>query len=111
MVSEMMMKALILAAALVAASPAAAQIETQSVEVGIADLDLARPADAERLDRRLATAVRRACGAPDDISLAARRAVATCRIEAAARLAPQRDLAIAETQRADRRRLALAARR
>jgi UrcA family protein len=111
MVSEMMMKALMLAAALIGAAPAAAQTETNGVEVKIVDLDLASAEDVAKLDRRLGIAVRRVCGVPSERSLAAHEAVTACRIEAAARLAPQRDIAIAEARRADRRRLALAARR
>lgn len=104
------MKTLFLAAALIGAAPAVAETETNSIEVTIADLDLARAQDAARLHRRLGLAVRRVCGVPDDRSLAAARAVADCRLHAAAQLAPQRDSAIAEARRTDRR-LALATRR
>jgi UrcA family protein len=105
------MKTLFLAAALVAAAPAAAETETNSIEVTIADLDLAQAKDVARLDRRLGVAIRRVCGTPDDRSLAAMLAVTACRLDAGARVSPQRDLAIAEAGRRDRRRLALAARR
>jgi UrcA family protein len=52
------------AAMLAFATPAAAQTEDQ-VTVSFADLDLARPADAARLDRRLLAAAEKVCG-PDD---------------------------------------------
>jgi len=110
------MKALVIAVALIGAAPAAADApddanQVESVEVRIGDLDLRRASDAERLDRRLRSAVRRVCGPPASVSLEARRAVADCREEAAARIAPLRDTALAEARRGDRTRLALTARR
>ena len=108
------MKALVVAAALIGAAPAVAQVDAdqvESIEVRIGDLDLTRASDAARLDRRLAMAVRRVCGPPEAASLDAYRAVAVCREEAAARVAPQRDTAIAEARRGHRSRLALATRR
>lgn len=104
------MKTLILAAALIGAAPAAAQTETNSIQVGIADLDLATTEDVARLDRRLGAAVRRVCGVAAARTLDAYQDVATCRREAAARIAPQRDLAIAEARRGERSRLALVSR-
>ena len=60
-----MLGALAATAATVAfASPAAAQTEDRSVVVSFAGLDLANPADAVRLDRRLQSAARSVCG-PD----------------------------------------------
>ncbi len=108
------MKALVVAAALIGAAPAIAQVDAdqvESVEVRIGDLDLSRASDTQRLDRRLGIAVRRVCGPPESASLEARRAVSACREEAAARVAPQRDAALAEARRADRTRLALIVRR
>jgi UrcA family protein len=107
----MSMMTLFLAAALIGSAPAAAQTETNSIGVTTADLDLSQATDVAKLDRRLGLAVRRVCGAADENSLAAWGAVTACRLEAAARIAPQRDLAIAEARRRDRRALALAAHR
>lgn len=58
-----MLKTLILSVsiALAAAVPATATDRDDSAQVRIDDLDLASPADQQRLDRRVATAARRLC--------------------------------------------------
>jgi UrcA family protein len=116
---EMVMRILLAAAALAGAAstgaaPAAAEadrIATGTIEVRHGDLDLGRASDVARLDRRIGVAVRRVCGAPDSAGLAARMPVTDCRTSAEAGARIQRDLAIANAQRAGGSRHALAGRR
>lgn len=60
-----------------------------------ADLDLRRAADIRRLDRRIAIAVRAACGTASDLDLAGRNAVTRCRKDTEAALSARRAQAIA----------------
>jgi UrcA family protein len=83
-------------------APAAAPI----LIVHTADLDLSRPAGVSTLDRRIAGAVRAACGAASDVDLAGKNRVARCRTDTMASVAAQRDQAIALAQRASQVQLA-----
>lgn len=87
----------VLASALYAA-PAAAQ-EPRSAEhtlaVRHADLDLTGPAGVAALDRRIAAAVRLACGTASDADLRGKNRVQQCRADTLASIAPQREQAIA----------------
>ena len=66
------------AAALVAFSvPASASDQESTATVNISDLDPQR--DAEEIERRLAQAARRVCGAPDSRTLTAYQNLQTCR--------------------------------
>ena len=98
-------------AALVAASsltPALAQASAgDPVErVRVADLDLSREADVRRLDRRIRSAVEQVCGATSDADPAGRNEARRCRAETRARLAVQRQRAIASAGRPSRVALA-----
>jgi UrcA family protein len=91
---------LILAAALgtaLAAAPASAQAApaARTQIVHLADLDLASDSGRARLDQRLRAAVEAACGTASDSDLHGRNLVRRCRIDAARKVAPQRDAAIA----------------
>jgi UrcA family protein len=100
--------------ALIGAAPAAAEadgIAPGTIEVKHGDIDLGRASDVARLDRRIGVAVRRVCGAPDSAGLAARMAVTDCRASAEAGARIQRDVAIANAQRAGGLRQAVAGRR
>ena len=65
------------------AAPAAAQDDVESVEVDVSGLDPAQ--DAEEVDRRIAQAARRVCGAPHSRAVTAIAWLETCRATAAAR--------------------------
>jgi UrcA family protein len=71
-----------LGAALAFASPAAARDDARIV-VDVSDLD--PQADAGEIERRVAQAARRVCGAPDAATLAAYAEVRTCRAAAVGR--------------------------
>ena len=62
----------------------------QSVAVSYADLDLARPADAAELDRRIGVAVRSLCGTASAADPTGNKRVRACRAEARAGIADQR---------------------
>ena len=65
-----------------AASPVAAEpIQTESLAVSIADLDLASSAGQKAFDRRLGRAVVELCGQAADVDLAGRNAVRKCRAD------------------------------
>ena len=72
-------------------APAAAPI----LVVHTADLDLSRPAGVSTLDRRIAAAVRAACGTASDADLVGKNRVAKCRTDTVASVAAPRDRAIA----------------
>jgi UrcA family protein len=72
------------AATLALAAPASAQDEV-STQVDIAGLDPASPADAAEIQRRIAAAARRVCGAPDSRTVTAIAQVETCRATIAVR--------------------------
>lgn len=72
------------AASLALAAPAAAQDEV-TADVDVSNLDPSNPADAAELDRRIATAARRVCGAPEARTVTAIARVETCRVGAATR--------------------------
>jgi UrcA family protein len=66
------------AATVAVATPAHAQDEARSATVSLAALDLARPADAARLDQRLQAAARQVCGPDEGLDVRARRQIAAC---------------------------------
>ncbi len=77
----------VLAAAALAgglATPAAAADETVSVTVAFADLDVADPAGAEALTRRIDSAVAKVCARPDIRNLKAMVAWEECKSDAIA---------------------------
>jgi UrcA family protein len=81
-----------------------ASVETRSIAVSYADLDLNREAGVQALYQRLRLAARQACGSVETRDLAARRAWQTCRDAALAnaveRLGSER---VAAIYRADQR--------
>ncbi len=99
------MNRIIILAALVAApllapafAPASAQeagLADQTEFVSYDDLDLGNAADVRILDRRIRTAVESACGPASDADPAGKNEVRRCRAETAARVAAQRNGAIA----------------
>jgi UrcA family protein len=66
------------AATLAIATPVSAQEEVRSATVSFAGLDLAKPADAARLDRRLQAAARQVCGPNEDADIRAHRDRVAC---------------------------------
>lgn len=90
-------------AATLSATPAAAQpaAGTDVVRaVRTADLDLAREHGRDLLDRRIRAAVNDACGQASSADPAGRRTLRACRADALARVAPQRDRALAAARQA-----------
>lgn len=88
----MLMRIVLPALALAAATPALA--ETASIAVPYGDLDLTRDAGRKALDQRIARAANRLCGtvgARDLVRIAAHKA---CVAEARASAAPQLELAL-----------------
>jgi UrcA family protein len=80
--------------------PGQAQAQTPVASaVSFADLDLARASDVARLDRRIAIAVRAACGDPAAYDLKGRKAVRRCQAATQEAALPQRDAAIAVARR------------
>ena len=73
------------AASFALAAPVAAQDDV-TAEVDVSDLDPSDPANAAEIDRRIATAARRVCGAPDARTVTAIARVETCRVSAATRV-------------------------
>jgi UrcA family protein len=73
------------AATLVFATPVAAQEEARSAIVSFAGLDLAKPADAARLDQRLQGAARHVCGPNEGADIRAHRDRIACEKTALAR--------------------------
>jgi hypothetical protein len=106
------MKTLISLAALgvaLGAAPAFAQaptFESRPQVVRYADLDLASEAGRTALDRRIRAAIDEACGGASDADLEGSNQVRRCRTETRARVALQRDRAIASAQPASRTILA-----
>ncbi|WP_158274710.1 UrcA family protein [Sphingosinicella humi] len=102
------MNRIIILAALVAApllapafSPALAQEAVPSDQtrlVSYQDLDLGDAADVRILDRRIRTAVEAACGSTSNADPAGKNEVRRCRAETIARVAAQREVAIAEAR-------------
>jgi UrcA family protein len=76
-----------------AASPAAAQT-AEAIVVSYADLNLAGPAGREVLDRRIANAATRLCGAYSANELRWAAAAEACQAETIALTQPQRDAAV-----------------
>lgn len=76
------------------ATPAAAQLEQGSVLVRVADLDMANPADAARLDLRLRNAAREVCGDADPRNLSLAAQTSGCQTEAIARARAEVTLAM-----------------
>jgi UrcA family protein len=72
------------AASIALAAPAAAPDDV-TAEVDVSDLDPSNPADSAQIDRRIATAARRVCGAPEARTVTAIARVESCRAGAAAR--------------------------
>ena len=92
-----MSKLLFLAAALSAAASFAApdpQVPP-TARVGYADLDLTKAAGKSELDRRIERALRTVCAEELQVSLSKRLDEIRCRRAALARIAPQRDRALA----------------
>lgn len=73
------------AATVAFASPAVSQEETRSEIVSFAGLDLSRPTDALRLDRRLRAAARNVCDSNERKDQRVSRAIAACETAALAR--------------------------
>lgn len=84
-------------ATLAIATPASAQNESRSATVSFTGLNLARPADAARLEQRLQTAARQVCGPDAGRDLGARREIAACEKDALARAHADTRLALRGT--------------
>lgn len=85
------------AAALAASAlstPAAAQVDETSVVVSYAGLDLANPADAARLERRLRIAATAVCGEAPLLDLTQTAHVRACKADAIARAKSDLQLAL-----------------
>ena len=95
--------ALITAASLKAvpalAEPTPATTEIAVSTVATADLNLRTKAGLRELDQRLAKAARDVCGQASNADLEGKNDVRRCRNETLARAQPQRDFALAATQR------------
>jgi UrcA family protein len=77
------------AAVLISAVPAAAQ-EMESAAVYVGDLDFSSAEDAKLLDRRIARAANRICGAPYPTDIHAKSLARTCREQVRASAAEKR---------------------
>ena len=96
---KMLTLAALAAALLVApayAQPASAQ--PASATIDYSDLDLSRPADVARLDRRIEIAARTACGPTSSADPEGMREVRRCRAQASEAASLQRSRAIAAAQ-------------
>ena len=78
------------ALAFLSVAPAVAEAPTRAVS--FADLDLSSAAGRDRLDRRIAAAIRKVCGSAYPIELRSVEEVRDCRYETAARVAADRHL-------------------
>src|SRR5688572_11742918 len=67
----------------------ASTVETRSLDVSYADLDLSNPDGAVKLDRRVKAAANAVCGRADARDLRLARSVAACRKDALARATPK----------------------
>jgi UrcA family protein len=103
MITRIVLPALALGLAMAAAPAAAAPAQ---VAVSYADLDLAKDEGRKVLDRRLARAERRVCGARPVRDLTLMQRHKACLAEARASYAPQVELALAN---ANERRVAVLA--
>ncbi len=87
-----------LAAALAVFLPTAAQADTASVKVAVADLDLGTAKDQRRLDSRIDGAVRTICNTRGSRSVAAIRETLSCTAMARTSVTKQIDRALARAQ-------------
>ena len=108
------MNRIIMLAALAAAPclvPAQAEAQNPTPADGArivrySDLDLSRKGDVATLDRRIRSAVAAACGPVSDAHPAGKNDVRRCRAETTARLASQRNRAVADARQSVRTALA-----
>lgn len=107
------MKTALVLTALAAAftpAPAAAQEPIAAaggtIVVRTADLDLSSDRGVWKLDRRILTAAKLACGTASDFDVRGKNKVRRCLDETIASVAPQREAAIAAVARPSRTRLA-----
>lgn len=99
----MMMKTVFLfLAGVVALNAAPVAAQTVSVRVAYADLNLTSAGGVKLLDRRIADAVRRICGAPTQIDLSAARGARNCARDVMATTRPQIDRALASARNGTR---------
>jgi UrcA family protein len=109
---ETVMKTLLaltaLAGALCVAPAAAAQPNGTPIVRAVAhqDLDLGTAKGRSSLDRRIEIAINTACGDASSADPRGWKAIKSCRADAAARVASQRDRAIATAERSSGTRLA-----
>lgn len=90
------LRAVALAAAVLASVPALAQEKLPDIRVRYGDLDLSDAADVRTFDRRLILAVRAACPNDNGVrALSLLRKIAACRAAKGSEVAPQRDTALA----------------
>ena len=79
-----------------AASPVVAEpIQTESLAVSIADLDLASASGQKAFDHRIGRAVVELCGQAADVDLAGRNAVRKCRADTLAQAHKEKDQRLA----------------
>lgn len=91
-----MLNLLTFLALLAAPTPQAVPAEPPIRHVSVADLDLSRPADRAKLDRRIARAVESVCPTKQIGESTRSLAGLRCRAETQARVAPQRSRAVAQ---------------
>lgn len=82
--------------ALVSSPVTAEPIQSDSVTVSIADLDLTSAAGQRTFERRLARAVVELCGEAADVDLAGRNAVRKCRADTMAQAHAAKDQRLAQ---------------
>lgn len=82
-------------------TPASAQMSSDPAVqvVNFADLDLRKPQDVRKLDRRIGTAIANVCGPVSDADPAGKNTVRRCRAETAERVALVRDRVFASRTR------------
>lgn len=99
MIKNIALTAAIAAATLLTTNASADERVAVSSTVGINDIDLSSPEGRGLLDRRLASAVRRACGSANSRELNVLADVQRCRREAFASAAQGREFAMATRAR------------
>jgi len=83
------------------AAPGLAQdapVQSRTVAVSYADLDLRSDAGRDTFDSRIRNAIRQVCGEASSADLRGQNRVDACRSELASRVSLQRDVALAATQ-------------
>ena len=91
-----LLASLLLPIALVSSPVVAEPIQTESLAVSIADIDLSSAAGQRTFDRRLGRAVVELCGQAADVDLVGRNAVRKCRADTMAQAHKAKDQRLAQ---------------